>query len=66
MGWVGGDDYGVCPMSAKLLLTLTVLTALLASLYVEVHKRNQGVLDIVKSHQVPKMQSAKSIRDYRQ
>ncbi len=53
-------------MSAKLLLTLTVLTALLASLYVEVHKRNQGVLDIVKSHQVPKMQSAKSIRDYRQ
>lgn len=53
-------------MILKLLLTLTVLIALLASLYAEVHKRNKGILDTVKPHQVPKLQSAKSIRDYRQ
>ena len=66
MGWIGGDDCGVQPMMLKLILTLTALLALLGSLYVEVHKRNQGVLDRVKPQQVPAMRSAKTIHDYRQ
>jgi hypothetical protein len=60
-------------MTLKLLLVLTAAVALLGSLYLEVHKhneelhkRNQGVLDTVKPEQVPKMRSAKTIRDYRQ
>ena len=50
----------------KLILTLIATIGLLGSLYVEVHKRNQGVLDTVKPEQVPAMRSAKTIRDYRQ
>ena len=50
----------------KLLLALTAALALLGSLYLEVEKRNHGVLDAVKPQQVPDMRSAKSIRDYRQ
>jgi hypothetical protein len=50
----------------KLILTIAAAIALLGSLYVEVHKRNQGVLDTVKPQQVPAMCSAKTIRDYRQ
>jgi hypothetical protein len=50
----------------KLLLTLTAAVALLGSLYLEVQKRNHGVLDAVKPQQVPAMRSAKTIRDYRQ
>lgn len=53
-------------MILKLLLILTVLMALVASLYLEVQKRNRGVLDKAKQHQVPKMQSAKTIHDYSQ
>lgn len=50
----------------KLLLALTAAVALLGSLYLEVEKRNHGVLDALKPQQVPAMRSAKSIRDYRQ
>jgi len=53
-------------MIVKLLLLLAVAVALLGSLYFEVHQRNHGVLDTVKQQQVPKMRSAKTIRDYRQ
>jgi hypothetical protein len=53
-------------MIVKLLVTLTVLTALLASLYVEVDRRNHGVLDKVTPQQLPAIKSAKTIRDYRQ
>ena len=53
-------------MILKLLLTLTILMALVGSLYIEAQKRSQGVLDKAKPHEVPKMQSAKTIRDYRQ
>ena len=53
-------------MTLKLILTLTALLALVGSLYLELHKRNQGVLDTVKQQQVPAMRSAKTIRDYRQ
>jgi hypothetical protein len=47
-------------------LTLTAAVALLGSLYLEIQKRNHGVLDTVKPQQVPAMRSAKTIRDYRQ
>ena len=53
-------------MILKLILTLTALLTLVGSLYLEVHKRNQGVLDTLKPEQVPAMRSAKTIRDYRQ
>lgn len=53
-------------MIVKLLLLLAVAVAFLGSLYFEVHQRNHGVLDTVKQQQVPKMRSAKTIRDYRQ
>jgi len=53
-------------MIAKLLLGLTALLVLLASLYFEVHQRSRGVLDTVKPQQVPALRSAKTIHDYRQ
>ncbi|HEY7303007.1 MAG TPA: hypothetical protein VH601_02745 [Bryobacteraceae bacterium] len=53
-------------MIVKLVLILAAAIALLGSLYFEVHQRNHGVLDTVKQQQVPKMRSAKTIRDYRQ
>jgi len=53
-------------MILKLILTLTALLALVGSVYLEVHERNQGVLDTVKRQQAPAMRSAKTIRDYRQ
>ncbi len=53
-------------MILKLVLILTAALVLLGSLYIEVHERNHGVLDTVKPQQVPKMRSAKTIRDYRQ
>jgi hypothetical protein len=66
MGWIGGDDCGVQPMIVKLVLILAAAVTLLGSLYFEVHEHSHGVLDTVKQQQVPKMQSAKTIRDYRQ
>lgn len=66
MGRIGSDDYGVQPMILKLILTLTALLALVGSVYLELHKRSQGVLDTVKPHQVPAMRSAKTIHEYRQ
>ena len=66
MGRIGSHDYAVQPMIWKLVLTLVALVALLGSLYLEVHRRNRGVLDTVKPQQVPAMRSAKTIRDYRQ
>jgi hypothetical protein len=53
-------------MILKLLLALLVLTALVASVSIEMHRHSQGVLDTVKAQQVPKMKSAKTIREYRQ
>lgn len=54
-------------MILKLLVVLTAAAVvLLGSLYLEVHKRNHGILDSVKPQQVPTMQSAKTIRDYSQ
>jgi hypothetical protein len=53
-------------MIFKLLLILTAALAILGSLYLEIQKRNHGVLDAVKPQQVPAMRSAKTIRDYRQ
>jgi hypothetical protein len=53
-------------MIVKLILIVAAALALLGSLYFEVHQRNRGVLDTVKQQQVPKMRSAKTIRDYRQ
>lgn len=52
-------------MIAKVLLILATAVALLGSLYFELHERNHGVLDNAKQQQVPRMQSAKTIRDYR-
>ena len=66
MGWIRRHDCGVQPMIVKLVLILAAAVALLGSLYFEVHERSHGVLDTVKPHQVPKMRSAKTIRDYRQ
>jgi hypothetical protein len=66
MGRIGSDDRGVQPMILKLVLILAAAVALLGSLYLEVHEHNHGVLDTVKQQQVPKMRSAKTIRDYRQ
>ena len=53
-------------MIVKLVLILAAAVALLGSLYFEVHQHNHGVLDTVKQQQVPKMHSAKTIRDYGQ
>ena len=53
-------------MILKLLLILTAAVALLGSVYLQVQKRNHGVLDAVKPQQVPKMKSAQTIRNYRQ
>ena len=53
-------------MILKLLLALAVLTALVASVSIEIHRHSHGVLDTVKQQQVPKMKSAKTIHDYRQ
>ena len=53
-------------MILKLVLILAAVLVLLGSLYFEVHERNHGVLDTVKPQSVPKMRSAKTIRDYRQ
>jgi hypothetical protein len=66
MGRIGSHDRGVQPMIVKLILIVAAALALLGSLYFEVHQRNRGVLDTVKQQQVPKMRSAKTIRDYRQ
>jgi len=66
MGRIGSHDHGVQPMIVKLILIVATAVALLGSLYFEVHERNHGVLDTVKQQQVPKMRSAKTIRDYRQ
>ena len=66
MGRIGSHDRGVQPMILKLVLILTAALVLLGSLYFEVHQRNHGLLDTVKQQQVPKMRSAKTIRDYRQ
>jgi hypothetical protein len=53
-------------MIAKLLLLLTAALVLLGSLYLELYRRNEGVLDSVKPQQVPALRSAKTIRDYKQ
>jgi hypothetical protein len=53
-------------MIVKLVLILTAALVLLGSLYFQIHERNYGVLDTVKPQSVPKMHSAKTIRDYRQ
>jgi hypothetical protein len=66
MGRIGSHDRGVQPMILKLVLILSAAVALLGSLYFEVHEHNRGVLDTVKQQPVPKMRSAKTIRDYRQ
>lgn len=53
-------------MIAKLLFFLAAALVLLGSLYIELYRRNQCVLDTVKPQQVHALRSAKTIRDYKQ
>ena len=50
----------------KLILIFAATLVLLGSVYFEIHKRNQGILETVKPQQVPAMRSSKTIHDYRQ
>jgi hypothetical protein len=53
-------------MTLKLLVALTAAVVLLGSFYLEVRRRNQGILDTVKPQQVPAMRSANTIHKYSQ